>query len=60
VTADLDEGPIIEQDVRRVSHATSADEMVAIGREVEASVLSRAVRWHAEHRVHLSGNRTVY
>jgi formyltetrahydrofolate deformylase len=59
VTPDLDEGPIIEQDVRRVSHAVSADEMVATGREVEASVLSRAVRWHAEHRVFLNGNKTV-
>ncbi|MCR5872627.1 MULTISPECIES: formyltetrahydrofolate deformylase [unclassified Sphingomonas] len=59
VTADLDEGPIIEQDVRRVSHATTADEMVAIGREVEASVLSRAVRWHAEHRVIGNGSQTV-
>ena len=59
VTADLDEGPIIEQDVRRVTHATTANDMVAIGREVEASVLSRAVRWHAEHRVFLNGNRTV-
>jgi formyltetrahydrofolate deformylase len=59
VTADLDEGPIIEQDVRRVSHAATSDEMVAIGRETEASVLSRAVRWHAEHRVFLNGARTV-
>ena len=59
VTADLDEGPIIEQDVRRVSHGISADEMVAIGREIEASVLSRAVRWHAEHRIFLNGNKTV-
>jgi formyltetrahydrofolate deformylase len=59
VTAELDEGPIIEQDVRRVTHATSAEEMVAIGREVEASVLSRAVRWHAEHRVLPNGNQTV-
>lgn len=59
VTADLDEGPIIEQDVRRVSHATTADEMVAIGREIEASVLSRAVRWHAEHRIFSNGNKTV-
>lgn len=59
VTADLDEGPIIEQDVRRVSHATTADEMVAIGREIEASVLSRAVRWYAEHRIFPNGNRTV-
>jgi len=59
VTADLDEGPIIEQDVRRVSHRTSADEMVAIGREIEASVLSRAVRWYAEHRIFQNGNKTV-
>lgn len=59
VTADLDEGPIIEQDVRRVTHATTEDEMIAIGREVEASVLSRAVRWHAEHRVMLNGHKTV-
>ena len=59
VTADLDEGPIIEQDVRRVSHATTAEEMVALGREVEASVLSRAVRWHAEHRILGNGNQTV-
>ena len=59
VTADLDEGPIVEQDVRRVNHAITADEMVAIGRETEASVLSRAVRWHAEHRIFLNGNKTV-
>ena len=59
VTADLDEGPIIEQDVRRVSHSVTANEMVAIGREIEASVLSRAVRWHAEHRIFLNGNKTV-
>jgi len=59
VTADLDEGPIIEQDVRRVDHTVGADEMVAIGRETEASVLSRAVRWHAEHRIFLNENKTV-
>lgn len=59
VTADLDEGPIIEQDVRRVSHRTTAGEMVAIGREIEASVLSRAVRWYAEHRIFQNGNKTV-
>ncbi|KRB85566.1 formyltetrahydrofolate deformylase [Sphingomonas sp. Root710] len=59
VTADLDEGPIIEQDVRRVSHVTSADEMVAIGREVEASVLSRAILWYSEHRIFQNGNKTV-
>ena len=59
VTADLDEGPIIEQDVRRVNHSTTAKQMVEIGREVESSVLSRAIKWHAEHRVILNGSRTV-
>ncbi len=59
VTADLDEGPIIEQDVQRVSHTATAEEMVMIGREVEASVLARAVRWHAEHRVFENGFTTV-
>jgi formyltetrahydrofolate deformylase len=59
VTSDLDEGPIIEQDVRRVTHATTEDEMIAIGREIEAAVLARAVRWHAEHRVMLNGHKTV-
>jgi len=59
VTTDLDEGPIIEQDVRRVTHATSPGEMVEIGRETEASVLSRAVRWHVEQRVVLNGQKTV-
>jgi formyltetrahydrofolate deformylase len=59
VTTDLDEGPIIEQDVRRVTHAASAGEMIAIGRETEASVLARAVRWHLEHRVMLNGQKTV-
>ena len=59
VTAELDEGPIIEQDVRRVTHATTAQEMIEIGREVEASVLSRAVKWHAEHRIFMNGARTI-
>ncbi len=59
VTTDLDEGPIIEQDIRRVTHATSPEEMAEIGRETEASVLARAVRWHLEHRVLLNGRRTV-
>nr|WP_070959261.1 formyltetrahydrofolate deformylase [Hyphomonas sp. Mor2] len=59
VTADLDEGPIIEQDVRRVSHATTARQMIEIGREVEASVLSRAIKWNSEGRVFLNGARTV-
>ncbi|GGN02770.1 formyltetrahydrofolate deformylase [Terrabacter tumescens] len=59
VTADLDEGPIIEQDVVRVTHAESPDRLVAIGRDVERRVLSRAVRDHAESRVFLSGRRTI-
>ncbi|HEY1075551.1 MAG TPA: formyltetrahydrofolate deformylase [Fontimonas sp.] len=59
VTSDLDEGPIIEQDVVRVTHATSAEEMTNLGREVEARVLSRAVRWHVECRTILNGNRTI-
>ena len=59
VTARLDGGPIIEQGVHRVTHAASPSELVSLGREVEASVLSRAVRWHAEHRVFISGDRTV-
>ncbi|WP_420112498.1 formyltetrahydrofolate deformylase [Pseudactinotalea sp.] len=58
-TASLDEGPIIEQDVERVSHADNVDELVAIGQDVERRVLARAVRWHAEHRVLLDGHRTV-
>ena len=59
VTADLDEGPIIEQDVLRVDHNLGQDQLVAAGRDVEAQVLSRAVRWHAESRVLLNGHRTV-
>ena len=59
VTADLDEGPIIEQDVIRVDHAHTQDQLVAAGRDVEAQVLSRAVRWHSESRVLLNGGRTV-
>ncbi len=59
VTADLDEGPIIEQSVERVSHALGPEALVAIGRDVERVVLSRAVRLHAEDRVLLSGARTV-
>ena len=59
VTTDLDEGPIIEQDVARVEHALTADDLAAAGRDVEASVLARAVRWHTEHRVLLNGRRTV-
>jgi formyltetrahydrofolate deformylase len=59
VTADLDEGPIIEQDVVRVDHGFTQDQLVTAGRDVEAQVLSRAVRWHAESRVLLNGHRTV-
>jgi formyltetrahydrofolate deformylase len=59
VTAHLDEGPIIEQDVIRVDHRFSAAELVRAGRDVEAHVLSRAVRWHSESRVLLNNHRTV-
>jgi len=59
VTADLDEGPIIEQDVVRVTHAQDAETLVAIGRDVERVVLARALKLHAEDRVILAGRRTV-
>jgi formyltetrahydrofolate deformylase len=59
VTADLDEGPIIEQDVVRVGHGMTPEQFVAAGRDVESRVLSRAVAWHAEHRVLLGSRRTV-
>jgi formyltetrahydrofolate deformylase len=59
VTADLDEGPIIEQEVARVDHSSSPDDLAAIGRDAERVALARAVRWHAEHRVLLHGRRTV-
>ena len=59
VTADLDEGPIIEQDIVRVDHTYHQDHLVAAGRDVQAQVLSRAVRWHSESRVLLNGDRTV-
>jgi formyltetrahydrofolate deformylase len=59
VTPDLDEGPIIEQDVTRVDHNMDAEEFTAAGRDVECAVLSRAVRFHIERRVLLNGNRTV-
>ena len=58
-TTDLDEGPIIEQDVQRVDHTMLPDDLVEIGHDLEAVVLNRAVRWHAEHRVFVTGNRTV-
>jgi formyltetrahydrofolate deformylase len=59
VTADLDEGPIIEQDVTRVEHTHTPEQLVTAGRDVEAAVLSRAVGWHSQSRVLLNGNRTV-
>ncbi|NUZ05744.1 formyltetrahydrofolate deformylase [Piscinibacter koreensis] len=59
VTAELDEGPIIEQDVARVHHAMTPEDCAAVGRDVECVVLARAVRWHAEHRVLMNGIRTV-
>lgn len=59
VTADLDEGPIIEQSVERVSHAQSPEALVAIGRDIECRVLARAVGWHVERRVLLSGGKTI-
>ena len=59
VTPELDEGPIIEQDVARVDHAHSPEDFTAVGRDVESVVLARAVRWHVEHRVLLNGRKTV-
>ncbi|OLP60913.1 formyltetrahydrofolate deformylase [Xaviernesmea oryzae] len=59
VTADLDEGPIIEQDVARITHAQSAEDYVSIGRDVEAQVLARAIHAHIHHRTFINGNRTV-
>jgi formyltetrahydrofolate deformylase len=59
VTADLDEGPIIEQDVARVDHSAGPEELAAVGRDVECQVLARAVKAHVEHRVLLNGRKTV-
>jgi formyltetrahydrofolate deformylase len=59
VTAELDEGPIIEQEVVRVRHDVTPEQLVALGRDVECQALARAVKWHAEHRVLLNGSRTV-
>lgn len=59
VTTDLDEGPIIEQDVARVEHSHSIEDLTAVGRDTESQVLARAVKWHSEHRVFLNGHRTV-
>jgi formyltetrahydrofolate deformylase len=59
VSEDLDEGPIIEQDVARVSHRHRLEDLIAKGRDLEKVVLSRAVRWHLEHRILCYGNKTV-
>ena len=59
VTAELDEGPIIEQDVERVDHSLGPEDFTAVGRDVESVVLARAVRWHVEHRVLINGRKTV-
>lgn len=59
VTTDLDEGPIIEQDVGRVDHTMQPKDMERLGQDIESNVLNRAVRWHAEHRIFQSGSRTI-
>lgn len=59
VTADLDEGPIIEQDTVRITHAQSPDDYVSLGRDVEAQVLARAIHAHIHHRTFINGNRTI-
>jgi len=59
VTAELDEGPVIEQEVARVEHNASPAQLVVLGRDTERVALARAVRWHAEHRILLHGRRTV-
>ncbi|GIH78806.1 formyltetrahydrofolate deformylase [Planobispora longispora] len=59
VTSDLDEGPIIEQEVARVNHSHSPEDLVAIGRDLECVALARAVKWHVEQRVLLDGHKTV-
>jgi formyltetrahydrofolate deformylase len=59
VTSDLDEGPIIEQDVARVEHSRTVEDLTALGRDTESLVLARAVKWHSERRVLLNGHKTV-
>ena len=59
VTTVLDDGPIIDQDVSRASHRDSVEDLIRRGRDVERTVLARAVRWHLEDRVLIQGNRTV-
>ncbi len=59
VTEDLDEGPIIEQEVTRVNHSHSPEQLLALGRDIESSVLAKAIKYHIEHRVLLNGNKTI-
>ena len=59
VTGDLDEGPIIDQAVERVSHALEPQDYVSVGRDIESRTLARAVQWHCEHRILLNGRKTV-
>ena len=59
VTAELDEGPLIEQDVARVDHSKTVEDLTTLGRDTESQVLARAVKWHSEHRVLLNGHKTV-
>ncbi|MEE1122614.1 MAG: formyltransferase family protein, partial [Acinetobacter pseudolwoffii] len=59
VTADLDQGPIIEQDVERVNHDFTVEQLRELGQDVERNVLARAVKWHLEDRIIVDGNKTV-
>ena len=59
MTSDLDEGPIIEQAVERADHRDSIDDLIRLGRDIEAQVLARAVKWQAERRILLNGAKTV-
>jgi formyltetrahydrofolate deformylase len=59
VTADLDEGPIIEQETARVDHTLDPQQLASVGRDLEAIALARAVQWHVEHRILLNGAKTV-
>ena len=59
MTSDLDEGPIIDQEVQRVNHTYRPEDLVAVGRNTETIALSRAVKYHLEHRIFLDQNKTV-
>src|SRR4029079_6831635 len=59
VTAELDEGPIIEQELTRVDHHRAPEDLIAVGRDAERLALARAVTWHCQHRILLNGNRTI-